>query len=270
MKAELARRPFYRNGISLLALIPITFMLASMGATVVNLLFPFVDTSENSLWTLITTMGGSIGIVVAIAGICGWTETGSLNVTKFFIRRDLQYLGLHSSGTKHYLKVARYSGAKKPRSAFIRWFAYSRIGRSSSDLANQFDISQSLLRTKFYIDHDDIAEVRALFVQEKKFIKTLLKQKRITKAQLSKGLPLATYMLISNAYDDANERALIFKLNQTDPCRVFMLNKLAETPESIKSLIDLPSNWLAEATGSDYMQKAADTLARDEALWNYS
>lgn len=214
--------------------------------------------SENVILQMFKIMGSSLLLPMMACWFFGLNETGFLQLGGKFFKKDLAYMGLTQcyDSNKHF--SFDKSSLNKPNSVFVRWFFYSSIGLKRKHISRNFATHpRFLINTKIYNDHDDIQEIWQVLKLEKKLIKEL-KSKNFDQKVFSSGLPLASYLLLCDKYEDGNERAIYFKLKNETMQRAYMINQLAVTVADIEYLDSLSLSWLSKATNSTYFLTSVD------------
>jgi hypothetical protein len=230
-------------GVSFAAILVI---LSLVVVALISIFFP----SENVVLSMFKIMGSSLLIPMMACWFFGLTETGLMQFGGKFFKKDLAYMGLVQCYDSKKFFSFRESSLNKPNSAFIRWFFYSNIGFKGKHISRSFTTHpRFIVKAKIYNDHDDIQEIWEMLKVEKQLMKDL-KAKNVDLKFFAAGLPLASYLLLCNKYEDRDDRAILFKLKNETIHRAYMINQLAATAEDIKILESLSLSWLTKATNA--------------------
>ena len=257
------------NGVSYLAIIPVLFFFAILTFGLISFFTPLPKNDFFDAFNFIAQVSGGLGgIAIFIAGWAGWSETGALVFGKKILNKDLRYMGLRSVAKRAELTFFKKSFNKRVN-PILRWVAYSSAGHNNiKDVTKETSFyKRGSLRTKVFADHNDFAEIVSFLKEETKVIKSLKKRKEYNAEAFKKGLPLATYLLLSNGYEDRVERAVFFKNHNDSPARVFMMNQFAETAADLESFEALPDSWLIKVTDADYSLELAKDIEKLDLEW---
>lgn len=227
--------------------------------TLLNMTFSYMFLPENNLFQVLSAaISGPLAFASFLALVYGWTHYGALTFSGKIIDKDIRYLGLRTvSQDGHGTGRSRFSACAdekqtRPNFVLLSWFACSSKWDGKNNLHQRFYAANHDVCVDLPNNHFVANQILFVLKQEKRIIRNLKQDRAYDKALFTSGLPLATYLLLCSEYKDAEERALVLKRNEVLPLRAYLLNKIAETPEALEELNELPSRWLYEATGYSY------------------
>jgi len=205
---------------------------------------------KDSVFGVFMSVSAALPIFIFISLLHSWTYTGSLNLSNAILTKDLRYLGLQESSNWKFSLSSK--GTEKKNNFLVRWLAYSRDwdGKNSQI---RIAVEQEGLVLRLSGNLDAATHIANIFKKEKALIKSLKKSKSYDEAKAKKGLPLVTYLMLSDGCTDVEARAVVLKKHEVDAITSFMANQLASSADDLEQFIDLPLAWLCEATGvQDY------------------
>lgn len=165
---------------------------------------------------------------------------------RFYYSRSTSSPKLYSTNNQ----VFNMDSWGKPNSLLKKALFYpSTIGKVNLNSNIRF-FKERLVLDPTKLTSNQLSFLNQILKLEKIVIKNLKKEKVEQGYNFSKGLPLATYLLICSGHDNVIERALFFKKNEANPLKVFMVNNLADSYENIETFFDMPESWLVKMTES--------------------